>query len=525
MNPERDLKAVERALMDGAFESALAQAQTIVRTSPDHVLATRLMGAALRGCGRHAEANAVLSALAERVPDDALIQNSLGAVRRSLGDLDGAGTAFARACRLAPELAPVWFNHAIVLFMQDDVPAGLKALDRVVALAPQMTQARMLRADMLREQGRTQQVTAEYRAALRVDPLSPWPWFGLSNLKNVPMSEADIEAIRVSLRSHPQKGDARTALQFALAKALEDNAHFAEAIRTLDEANAEVRQRIAWDSVRSSFRLDTVLDAFSPAPLGSDVEQGREVVFIVSLPRSGSTLVEQILASHPHVEGAGERDYANRVIEEEERRRGAPITQWAKTATAAEWRRLGERYLQITASNRQRKPRFTDKALGNWRIVGALLAMLPQARVVVCRRDPLETCFSCYRQWFAQDPHLYSYDIDDLAEYWREFDRACKLWKALHPDRVHELVHEDLIADQDLHTRRLLDFCDLPFDAACIDFHLTQRKITTISSSQVREPLRRDTAHAPNYGALLDPFRVALDIPPLAKQPARRRTA
>jgi len=507
---DSQLLELEQALKSNAFEAAVARARAILAIDPENITAARLLSAALRGIGKDVEAREILTALVARVPDDPYVQNSLGAQRRAFGDLEGARAAFARACMLAPELPPFWFNYAIVLFMLDEIDASLRAIDQVIALVPGMAPARMIRADMLREQGRTRQVTAEYRAVIERQPDLPWPWFGLSNLKNVPMSERDIEAIHSALRAHPVQGDERTALQFALAKALDDNARYAEAFSVLDEANREVRRRIEWNAAASSAQLDAVLAAFPPAPLNAGVAQGREVIFIVSLPRSGSTLVEQILASHPQVEGAGEHAYANSIIADEERRRGAGLVDWAAQATPAEWRRLGERYLEMTAANRARKPRFTDKALGNWRIAGVLLAMLPEARVVICRRDPVETCFSCYRQWFVQDPHHYAYDLHELGTYWRDFDRACRFWKARHPDRVHDLVHEDLVADQETQTRALLEFCDLEFDPACLRFHTTERNIKTISAAQVREPLRRDTAHAAHYGALLDPLREAL---------------
>jgi hypothetical protein len=148
--------------------------------------------------------------------------------------------------------------------------------------------------------------------------------------------------------------------------------------------------------------------------------------------------------------------------------------------------------------------------LGNWRFAGAIFAMLPEAKMVVCRRDPVETGFSCFRQLFVEDGHAYSYDLADMGAYWRDFDRMCRRWSELYPGRIYEMVYEDLQADQEGKTRELLAFCGLEFEPACLRFHETQRNIKTISSAQVREPLRRDTAQAPKYGALLDPLRAAV---------------
>lgn len=510
---DQELRELEQTLKRCEFEAAVAKAQALLAQAPGHVEGTRLLGAALRGCGRYLEAGEVLTRLAEREPNNALVQNSLGAALRSLGDLDGAQAAFSRACKLAPDLPPAWYNHAVVLFAQDQVEAGLKAMDRVIALAPENEQAHVIHSLMLREQGRIQQVTAEYRTVLARYPNSPWPWFGLSNLKNLPLSQADIDGIQRALTHHRDAGPERIALLFALAKALDDNEHYSEAFAALVEANESMRQEVNWSATEFSAELDTTLEVFTPPPPGANVAQGNEVIFIVSLPRSGSTLIEQILASHPQVEGAGERDDLHAVIDEESRRRDMPMAAWVRLATEADWVRLGRRYLEITAHLREKRSRSADKALANWRFIGAALAMLPEARVIVCRRDPVETGFSCYRQLFTMNGHPYSYDQQEIAAYWLDFDRACRHWKTLHPERIYDLVYEDLVRDQETKTRELLAFCGLDFDPACLRFYDTERKVKTISAAQVREPLRSDTAHATKYGALLDPMRKALSLP------------
>ena len=263
-----------------------------------------------------------------------------------------------------------------------------------------------------------------------------------------------------------------------------------------------------------SERTDATLAAFTPPPRGAPTRQGHDVIFVVSLPRSGSTLTEQILASHSQVSGAGERNDLHAIIEEESQRRGSALAGWAREATPQDWDRLGKQYLERAQGWRGNTPRFADKMLGNWRFAGAIFAMLPEAKMVVCRRDPVETGFSCFRQLFAEDCHGYSYDLADMGAYWRDFDRMCRRWSELYPGRIYDMVYEDLQADQEGKTRELLAFCGLEFEPACLRFHETQRNIKTISSAQVREPLRRDTAQAPKYAALLDPLRLAVGMPP-----------
>jgi sulfotransferase family protein len=236
---------------------------------------------------------------------------------------------------------------------------------------------------------------------------------------------------------------------------------------------------------------------------------GSEAIFIVSLPRSGSTLVEQIIAAHPDVEGAGELPDLSIVIEEESHRRGRPFPTWATEADAADWHRLGARYLERTERWRQRRPRFTDKSLLNAPYVGAAAAMLPGARFVDCRRDPVETALSCYRQWFAQG-QAWSYAIDDIAAFQRGHERLMALWRTRMPASLHTVAHETLVAEPEASVRQLLAFCGLGFDPACLAFHRSDRSVRTASAAQVRQPLRQDTGRAHRYGALLDPLRRAL---------------
>jgi hypothetical protein len=191
------------------------------------------------------------------------------------------------------------------------------------------------------------------------------------------------------------------------------------------------------------------------------------------------------------------------------------MPQWAPMATAEDWARLGNTYLERTARWRRQRPIFTDKELGKWQLVGAARAMLPGARFIHCRRDPVETCWSCFKHEFKTD-QLYSYDFRELAAYWRDYDRLVRFWQAQYPGLIYDYVYEELVERPEAEIRRLLDFCDLPFDPACLRFHEVDRDVRTASAGQVRQPLNRNTAQARYYGALLDPLRSALGLPVVA---------
>lgn len=244
-------------------------------------------------------------------------------------------------------------------------------------------------------------------------------------------------------------------------------------------------------------------------PPPRDPTLGGEAIFIVGLPRSGSTLFEQILAAHPDVEGASELPDLGEVIQAESRRRGQAFPQWVASATTDDWQRLGRDYLARTARWRAQRPRFTDKMPENWKLAGVLRAMLPAATVLEVRRDPVETGWSCFRQQFYQVPH-FACDLADIGAYLRGCERAMDTWRARDPEHIHLHLYEDLLAAPEARIRDLLDECGLPFDPRCLDFHAAARSVRTASAAQVRQPLRGDTARAGHYGALLDPLRAAL---------------
>ena len=185
---------------------------------------------------------------------------------------------------------------------------------------------------------------------------------------------------------------------------------------------------------------------------------------------------------------------------------------------------MGQRYLDLTAKWRVQKPRFIDKMPSNWRVIGSIRAMLPGAHIVVCRRDPLENCWSCFKQFFPSGWE-FTYDFDQLAAFWKAFHRAASEWSHRSPQYVREQEYEALIENPELEIRALLEFCGLPFDASCLRFHDSNRSVRTLSASQVRQPMQKAASRTAGYGALLDPLRTALGLPPIGAPGQSRPTA
>ncbi|WP_426662290.1 tetratricopeptide repeat-containing sulfotransferase family protein [Rhodanobacter aciditrophus] len=488
-----------------AAERSIAQALAL---APDDADALRMLGVAAQRRGDHASAVACFRRVLPAWPDDADLRLGLGIALYEHGEIDEAMTQLRRACELAPASGPVWFNLGEALWRNARAEEAVAVLQRAIGLAPAHIPARLSLAKAQASLGQVAAAVAGFRDVLRLDPGNAEGWFGLSNLNTVRFDAADAAGLRRALARGDLPPRHRELLGFTLAKALEDQGDYAQAFETFRFANASRRQRVRWDAAGEHRRVEAIQRVFAqgmPPPL--DPRLGHEAILIVSVPRSGSTLVEQILASHPEVEGANEIKDMSQVIDAETRRRRSAFPLWAPDASAADWQRLGREYLARTAPWRRSKPRFTDKSLVTWYLVGAALAMLPAARVVVVRRDPVETCLACFRQCFTELSG-FTCDLDEMADYCIDFLRLTRFWLDRYPGRVLDLPYESLVAEPEPVIRRLLDFCGLPFHPACLEFHKTSRTVlSTPSAAQVRQPLRRDTARSLRYGNKLDGLR------------------
>lgn len=504
--------AAARALAQGRADQAAAELEPALAACPGHPEVLRLHAGVLHLKGNFPAARAAMQRAIQQRPQDALYRNTLAMILGSAGDLDAAIDELQRACALQPNLADAWYNLGLMLTRAVRGEEAEAALRKALELDPANSDARALLADRLRIVGQVADAAAAWRRILVQRPASGSAWWGLAELRNGVLTGADVERMQRVLQDSGTGDDDRIAVGFALARAFDEQGRCAESMAALAHAHAVARARQRWDAAAFARWIEAARQAFTPPPPGAtDPGLGHEVIFIVGMPRSGTTLVEQILATHSAVAGSGELNDLPQVIAETARERGQPFPAWVRDMHPADWRRLGERYLARTARWRRHKPVCTDKLPGNWTYIGVIRAMLPGAHIVVCRRDPLETCFSCYRQRLFNNE--YARTPADLAAFWRAFDAGAEHFAALHPGHVYQHDYEALLAAPEAGIRKLLAACGLGFEPACLHFEATARNVQSPSASQVRQPLRRDTAHAGRYGSLLDPLRAALGLP------------
>lgn len=517
--PQRPLSSVATRFLARArreweqqqLEAAEGSLNSVLALAPDCLDAVRMLGMVAQRRGNHAKAVDCFRKVLATFPQDDELHVGLGIALFELAEPEQALAHFRQACTLAPTSALAWFNLGEALGRHALSQDSVAALRRAIELDPSHVSARLSLARVQASLGHINAAVAGYREVVRRDPGNAEGWFGLSNLNTVRFDAADAARMQHALARPGLVGRDYELLAFSYAKALENQGEYAQAYEVFAHGNTSRRQRVKWDAAGERRRVAAIADVFAkdlPTPL--DPQLGREAILIVSIPRSGSTLVEQILASHPEVEGANEIKDMTHIIDEETALRKSAFPLWVPDASAEDWQRLGRDYLARTARWREHKPRFTDKSLVNWYLVGASLAMMPAARIVIVRRDPVETCLGCFRQCFSENSG-FACSMDELADYCIDFLRLTRFWLEKYPDRVMDLQYESLVADPETEVRRLLDFCGLPFDPACIDFHKTARTVQSLpSAAQVRQPIRRDTARSARYGDKLDRLRQRL---------------
>lgn len=428
---------------------------------------------------RDGDAAAILRDAEQALPADALSRDTIGCVYTRLGDHAAALPHFAEAVRLDPRNTEFRYNQAAALNFLGQVDQADVALEALIAQAPGDARAHHL------------------LASLR---------------KQVP--GRDHVARLGKARAAARDGRDRLLLGYALAKELEDIGKPAEALGVLCEANAEHRRTLPYSFESDAACFDAIEASWpvvAAAPVANPLTDAP--IFIVGMPRTGTTLVDRILSSHPDVESAGELQAMPLAVKKAAGTRSRTVLDPETIAAAArsDMGAIGRDFLQM-ASHHRRDParRFIDKFPGNFQYLGFIAKALPAAPIVCLRRNPMDTVLSNFRNLFAISSRYYdySYDLLDIAAYYQRFDRLMALWREVLPGRVLELRYEDLVADQEGETRRLLAHCGLEWSDACLDFHSNSAPVSTPSAAQVRRPIYKDSvARWKQHAEVLEPVR------------------
>ncbi|HEV2228267.1 MAG TPA: sulfotransferase [Steroidobacteraceae bacterium] len=369
----------------------------------------------------------------------------------------------------------------------------------------------------LKTQGSTGEAIEAYHAAAAARPGCGEAYWSLANLKTYRFTEAELAQMRAEEAAPRIALEDRYHLCFALGKALEDRGEYAESFVWYERGNAlkktECRYRPGITERNTRLQQAICTAEFFAARAGFGAGS-HAPIFIVGLPRSGSTLIEQILASHSQVEGTMELADIPRLVQELEGRDtegGEPrYPAILSQLSADDCRRLGEKYLADTRAYRGGRERFIDKMPNNFRHLGLVHLILPNARIIDARREPMACCFSNFKQLFASGQQ-FTYSLEDIGRYYRSYVELMRHWEQVLPGRILRVQHEQLVADLGGNVRRILEFCGLPYEAACVEFHRTRRQVHSASSEQVRQPIYKEGVDQwRNFEPWLEPLKTAL---------------
>jgi predicted Zn-dependent protease len=513
----------------------------------------RLLEPAAALCeNRIATAESLLRQHLKQYPTDVAAIRMLAEVAARLGRYGDASRLLARCLELAPSFATARYHYAIVLHRDHKDTEALAALAPLLAAEPRNPAYRNLRAvilsglgdydnalrlykDILREYprqakvwmsyghalktaGRREDSIGAYRMSIGLMPQLGEAYWSLANLKTFRFTTEDMAAMRAQLARAEVAGEDRFHLHFSLGKALEDAGDYAESFEQYAEGNRLRRAAAPYSADDNHAKMQRRKAVFNSALFAEKADYGDpapDPIFIVGLPRSGSTLLEQILSSHPEVEGTMELPdiigIARELGRPEQRGGRFRYPEVLATLSAEQCRDLGARYLKQTRVQRRTSaPYFIDKMPNNFAHIGLIHLILPNAKIIDARRHPMACCFSNFKQHFARGQH-FTYSLDDIGRYYRDYVELMAHIDAVLPGRVHRVIYEQLIEDTEAEVRRLLDYCGLPFDERCLLFYENDRAVRTASSEQVRQPLYRDAVdHWRHYAQWLGTLRTAL---------------
>jgi tetratricopeptide (TPR) repeat protein len=508
-------------------------------------------------------------AVAERILKDFLKANPtnvpairmLAEVAARLGRYGDAERLLARCLALAPSFTVARANYAVVLHRQNkaqeaiaqadillrDDPGNpsyralkgaafgqigeyakaIAAYEEVLRKFPNQPRAWLSYGHSLKAVGRQKDCIAAYRKTVELAPTLGEAYFSLANLKTFRFAASDMQTMQALAARENLADEDRYHLQFSLGKALEDEGEYAQSFSHYASGNALRRKTITYDADETSDHIRRCKALFTPEFLSAHAGQGNQApdpIFIIGLPRSGSTLIEQILASHSQVEGTMELpdiiSIARRLSGRKSRAERSDYPEILATLGASELEKLGGEYLERTRIQRKlARPSFIDKMPNNFLHVGLIHLILPNARILDARRHPLGCCFSVFKQHFARG-QAFSYDQVELGRYYADYVELMAHFDAVLPGRVHRVRYEKMVDDPEREVRALLAYCGLPFEEECLHFYRNRRAVRTASSEQVRQPIFREGVDQwRNFEPWLGPLKAALG-PVLQDYPA-----
>jgi len=497
---ERDpgKSAVAEAIMkmqEGQGDEATKMLQSILKANPDNVDAMRYLAAAyLRDKVKMGDAEALLRRASQIAPAYAEVLMLLGSALLDRNKFSEATKTFDKLIKLHPEDDAAWAGLGQSLARSDNSEKAAKAFARAIELNPKVPLVQMSQGHILKTLGKQEEALDCYREAIKLRPSFGEVYWSMANLKIFTFEDEEVAAMEAQLQDSELGPSPEVHFRFALGKAYEDKKDYDKAWHYYDTANKKQRTLVKHDPGEVADNHERIMEVFSKEFLEEQSGHGLDApdpIFIVGLPRSGSTLIEQILASHSMVEGTAELPFLGKMASTIGRYRpdGVSFPKAVQDFRDQDWLAYGKQYIEASRAHRfTDRPFFTDKLPNNFPMVGFIHMILPNAKVINARRHPIDCCLGNYKQLWGKGQH-FTYDVFELAEYYKDYHKIMTYWHSALPGKVLDVHYEDTVTDLDNQVRKILDYCGLPFEEQCLRYYETDRAIRTASSEQVRQPI------------------------------------
>ena len=472
----------------GRPKQAAALFERVLANDPNFVPAYGNLASSLTKLGRADDAKRVVDRALNLQPELAIANHALGELGYQVAEYDKAATFYQRALTIEPTNFHSQNGLGMALRRLGRPEEALAAFERAIQLQPDNASIHLNLGNVLSDLGRIDEAAESYRQSIRLRPTHAASYQLLAGVRKQTSHDAELEAMEALSKKPGLSIEDRMNLAFGLGKAYEDLEQYDKAFEYFRRGNKFKRRLTPYSITQDVWLFERLRSIFSSDFIEQHQGLGSEddcPIFVLGMPRSGTSLVEQILASHPEIHGAGE------LADLEIGCQGAVTKfpdQLAQLGSDA-WKSLADDYLQNLRRHSATAHYITDKMPHNFVYIGMIAILLPKAKIVHCRRGPIDTCLSLFKNLFGTATHHWSYDIKDLGRYYLLYQELMAHWHSTLPGKIYDIQYENLVADPERQIRDLLNYCEIPFDPACLSFHESDRAVKTLSFAQVRQPI------------------------------------
>ena len=486
-----DLYKGIRHVKAGRLKLAEETYKKVIKKDKDNIDALRLLGLLAFKTKDYDISERLFMRVLEIDPTFSLAWDNLAKLFRVQNKLSKSIPAFENLIKLDPYNFEALVSLGTIYIKLSKYHQGIDLYEKSLTIKPENPRVYLSLGHALKTIGQREKSEIAYHNAIKFYPFSGEAYWSLANLKTYKFSKKEISNMKLAINKniHPNE---QIQMHFALAKALESNNQFEDSFNHYKEGNWLQRKQIKYNSEEYKLSIDDVITFFKS---NKDIFKSRanikndDPIFILGLPRSGSTLIEQILSSHSLIDGTQELPNImaiSRDIKLIDPNNGYPNN--LMDIDTSSFNDFGQKYIDETRWARSSKPFFIDKMPNNFVHIGLIKLILPNAKIIDARRNPMDACFSCFKQYFAKGQH-FTYDLDDIARYYKDYLRLMDFWNELFPREIFTINYEDIINNPNKKIRELLNFCNVEFESSCLDFHKSKRPVKTASSEQVRQPM------------------------------------